>query len=125
MATKKCGCTAKRFCSMHRGAAYRRQADKHSRPHPDKPGYRIMATEKDFETGWDKPAPVICPVGPQFGAHGGVQWRAPRYYFLCGCDAGYCENHAKPRVGDPMGPKFEPGLPRKCRKHAVSTKVEA
>ena len=57
----------------------------------------------------------LCPVEhPGFGPHGGRQWRSPRY-FACGCDAGYCENHAKgPRLG---GPFFERGKPRKCKAH--------
>jgi hypothetical protein len=50
---KRCGCNEKRLCGMHRGAAYRRQADKHSRP--NKHGTLTLATEKDFDAGWDKP----------------------------------------------------------------------
>jgi len=66
--------------------------------------------------GWKE-----CPTDDKrFGPHGGAQWRAARYMIRCGCDAGYCENHAKPRVYGAMlwGPKMEPGKPRLCRKHA-------
>lgn len=55
-----------------------------------------------------------CKVGEQFGPHRGKQMRSPRY-FACGCDAGMCEAHG---VSMFMGPKWEAGEPRKCRKHS-------
>lgn len=57
-------------------------------------------------------ATLQCSAGPQFGPHGGRQFRERRYFF-CGCDAGYCEDHAN----IPLGRKMEPGEPLKCRIH--------
>lgn len=63
----------------------------------------------EAETGMPKPLQCSCPE--HFGPHGGKQYRSP-HYFACGCDAGYCENHAEPM---PFGPIFEIGEPRKCK----------
>ena len=54
-----------------------------------------------------------CKAAEQFGPHGGRQFRSRRY-LICGCDAGQCENHA---INFPLGPVYELGHPRKCRKH--------
>ena len=57
------------------------------------------------------------PEDKSLGVHGGAQWRSPRYFLLCGCDLGICENHAKAlHRANPFGPKYEEGNPRKCRK---------
>jgi len=56
-----------------------------------------------------------CPVTHKgFGEHGGEQYRSPRYY-VCGCDAGYCERHAEGSLS--LGCLFERGAPKKCKKH--------
>ncbi len=55
-----------------------------------------------------------------FGEHGGRQFRSPKYMH-CGCDAGYCEEHAQV---NPFGPRMEPGEPRKCRKHRAQASGE-
>lgn len=57
-----------------------------------------------------KDAPLVCPGR---GPHGPHQLRV-ECYFMCGCDAGYCNRHtANPTL------LYKPGKPRKCRKHAV------
>jgi hypothetical protein len=54
-----------------------------------------------------------CKAVERFGPHGGRQFKSVRYMF-CGCDVGQCENHA---MNFPLGPKYVPGKPQKCRKH--------
>jgi hypothetical protein len=60
------------------------------------------------------PAQLRCSATERFGPHSGPQYRSPRYY-TCGCDAGYCKEHAL--ISGPFGPPMELGTPRKCRKH--------
>jgi hypothetical protein len=55
-----------------------------------------------------------CKVGAQFGPHRGKQMRSPKY-FTCGCDEGKCEAHG---LSFPLGARYEPGEPRKCKKHS-------
>jgi len=61
-----------------------------------------------------------CNVSPQFGPHGGKQFRSKKY-MVCGCDAGMCGAHVVMRgPNHPYAPKYTPGIPRKCKKHRAS-----
>lgn len=52
---------------------------------------------------------VECSSSERFAPHAGRQLRV-RWFFVCGCDAGYCEAHSHRK-----DLTFERGAPRKCR----------
>ena len=73
-------------------------------------GMELKLREVKAANTWTR----CCVARAEFGPHGGKQMRSKRY-FVCGCDDGMCEAHAKvPSLG---GPRYEPGKPLKCKEH--------
>lgn len=63
---------------------------------------------------------IKCDVPEQslrlLGPHGGKQYKCQNYY-VCGCDAANCENHAIVGMrANCFGPVYKPGEPKQCKK---------